>query len=593
MGNHEPQPEPRSSSGRFTRSKNIVCQITNPAPVLWYTLPFKSKAMPVEEDLTTLSYARGPSRPLLDLTIGGLLHRTASRYPDRLAVASCHQQKRLTWAGLSAEADRVARGLWSLGIRKGDRVGLWSTSCIEWIMMHMGCARAGVALVNVNPAYRSHELQFTLTRSRMKALFLWHKDRHADYEEILGRARHGLNLELAHTIYFDSPEWPALLDAEGRLPDYVDPDDIANIQYTSGTTGLPKGVMLSHHNVVNNGQFLAQGFHYTEQDKIVVPVPLFHCYGCVIGTMTAVNTGAAIILPNWTFDPRATLKAVHDERATSVYGVPAMYVAEMALPDFATYDLTSLRTGMMSGAPCPVELMKRVLNEMHCRELVIAYGQTETSPVVTMSDADDPIEIRVSTVGRAMPQTEIQIASMETGEPLPIGQQGEVCVRGYALMKGYDGDPEATAQVIRPDGWLHTGDLGIMHDDGCIHLTGRSRDVIIRGGENIYPREVEEFLYTHPKVGEVQVVGIPNARLGEIVAAWVRLRPGLKPEIDATEEEIKQWCQGQIAYFKIPEHVRFVTEFPATLSGKIQKYKIREFEIEARGLQSVANAATA
>jgi len=504
-------------------------------------------------------------------------------------LVSRHQERRLTWAELSTEADRVARGLWSLGIRRGDRVGLWSTNCAEWIVLHMGCARAGAALVNVNPAYRSHELQFTLTRSRMKALFLWHKDKHADYEEILGRARHGLDLALEHTIYFDSPEWPALLDAEGRLPEAVAVDDVANIQYTSGTTGLPKGVMLTHHNVVNNGQFLAAGFHYTERDKIVVPVPLFHCYGCVIGTMSAVNSGAAIILPNWTFDARATLKAVHEERATSVYGVPAMYVAEFGLDDFATYDTTSLRTGMMSGAPCPVELMKRVLEEMHIRELVIAYGQTETSPVVTMSDAADSIEIRVKTVGRAMPQTEIQIASTVTGETLPVGEQGEVCVRGYALMKGYDGDADGTTLVIKEDGWLHTGDLGMMHDDGCIHLTGRSRDVIIRGGENIYPREVEEFLYTHPKVDEAQVVGIPNARLGEIVAAWVRLKPG----VEATEEEIKEFCQGQIAYYKIPEHIRFVTEFPATLSGKIQKYKIREFEIEARGLQTVANAATA
>jgi fatty-acyl-CoA synthase len=381
----------------------------------------------------------------LELTIGDLLERTADRFPDRLAVASCHQKKRLTWAELSDAAESVARGLWALGVRRGDRVGLWSTNCIEWIMMHMGCARAGVALVNVNPAYRSHELQFTLTRSRMKALFLWHRDKHADYEEILGRARHGLDLELEHTVYFDSPDWLALLDAEGRLPDHVAIDDVANIQYTSGTTGLPKGVMLTHHNVVNNGQFLAQGFHYTEQDKIVVPVPLFHCYGCVIGTMSAVNSGAAIILPNWTFDARATLKAVHDERATSVYGVPAMYVAEFALDDFANYDTTSLRTGMMSGAPCPVELMKRVLDEMHIRELVIAYGQTETSPVVTMSDAGDSLDIRVNTVGRAMPQTEIKIASLEaqpestvaTGEALPYSQQGEVCVRGYALMKGY------------------------------------------------------------------------------------------------------------------------------------------------------------
>ncbi|HEY2857488.1 MAG TPA: AMP-binding protein [Terracidiphilus sp.] len=550
--------------------------------------------MDVEHQTTKLSETFGPERPLLDLTIGDLLQRTAERWPERLAVASRHQEARpggarMTWAELSAAADQVARGLWSLGIRRGDRVGLWSTNCIEWVVMHMGCARAGAALVNVNPAYRSHELQFTLQRSHMKALFLWRRDKRADYEEILERARHGLSLALKHTIYFDGPEWPALLDTDGRLPDRVDAQDIANIQYTSGTTGHPKGVMLTHHNVVNNGQFLAQGFHYTEQDKIVVPVPLFHCFGCVIGTMSAINSGAAILLPNWTFDPRATLEAVHHERATSVYGVPAMYVAEFALPEFAGYDLTSLRTGMMSGAPCPIELMKRVLNEMHIGELVIAYGQTETSPVVTMSDAGDSIEVRVNTVGRAMPQTGIKVMSVATGQTQLYGEQGEICVHGYSLMKGYDGDPEGTANVIQEDGWLRTGDLGVMREDGCLRITGRSRDVIIRGGENIYPREVEEFLYTHPKVGEAQVVGIPHARLGEIVVAWVRLRPGE----DATEEEMRAWCQGQIAYYKIPEHVRFVTEFPATLSGKIQKYKMREFEIEARGLQDVAKTATA
>jgi len=545
--------------------------------------------MPLYEDMEALSYSRGEDIPLLNLTIGALLDRTASQFPDRLAVASRHQSARMTWAELSEAADRVSRGLWSLGVRRGDRVGLWSTNCIEWVVMHMGCARAGAALVNVNPAYRSHELQYTLTRSHMKALFLWHKDKRADYAEILDRARHGLKLDLQHTIFFDSPDWPAFMDAEGRLADGVAPDDIANIQYTSGTTGNPKGVMLTHRNVVNNGQFLARGFHYSEQDKVVVPVPLFHCYGCVIGTMSVLNTGAALILPNWTFDARATLQAIHDERATSVYGVPAMYVAEFALPEFRTFDLTSLRTGMMSGAPCPVELMKRVLNEMHISELVIAYGQTETSPVVTMSDAGDSLEIRVNTVGRAMPQTEIQVTSTTDGARLPVGMQGEICVRGYAVMKGYDDDPEGTAQVVKPDGWLHTGDLGVMRPDGCLHITGRSRDVIIRGGENIYPREVEEFLYTNPKVGEVQVVGIPNERLGEIVVAWIRLRPG----VEATEAEVREWCQGQIAYYKIPDHVRFVDEFPATLSGKIQKYRIREFEIEARALQSIEKTATA
>jgi fatty-acyl-CoA synthase len=305
--------------------------------------------------------------------------------------------------------------------------------------------------------------------------------------------------------------------------------------------------------------------------------------------MTGLNTGAALVFPDWTFNARATLKAVHNERCTSLYGVPAMFVAELRLPDFAGFNLTSLRTGMMSGAPCPIELMKRVLNEMHIGELVIAYGQTESSPVVTMSDADDPIDIRVNTVGRAMPQTEIKIVSAASGDTVPVGEQGEVCTRGYVVMKGYDAEPEATALAVDPDGWLHTGDLGVMHDDGCIHLTGRSRDIIIRGGENIYPREIEEFLYTHPKISEVQVVGIPNERLGEIVIAWVRLAPNQT----ATEEEIRAFCREQIAYFKIPEHIRFVTDFPATLSGKIQKYKMREFEIEARGLESIAAAHTA
>jgi len=499
-----------------------------------------------------MSYTRGPSHPLLDLTIGDLLHRTADRFGDRLAVASCHQSKRLTWSELSAQADRVARGLWSLGIRRGDRVGLWSTNCIEWVIMHMGCARAGASLVNVNPAYRSHELQYTLAKSQMKVLFLWHKDKRADYKEILGRALNGLECALEHTIYFDSPEWPALLDAPGELPAYVDPEDVANIQYTSGTTGLPKGVMLSHHNIVNDGQFLAQGFHYTEVDKIVMPMPFFHCYGCVIGTMSALNSGAALILPNWTFEARTTLRAVQEEQGTSLYGGPTMYVAEMALPDFKSFNLTSLRTGMMSGAPCPIELMNRVLDEMHCKELIIAYGQTETSPVCTLSDAGDSIEVRVNTVGRAMAQTEIKVVSTVTGEEVATGEQGEVCARGFVVMKGYDGDPEGTAKVIDAEGWLHTGDLGVMRDDGCIHLTGRSRDVIIRGGENIYPREVEEFLYTHPKVGEVQVVGIPDERLGEIVMAWVRLEPGT----EATEAEIRDFCQGQIAYYKIPAYIR-------------------------------------
>lgn len=536
-----------------------------------------------------LSYSRGPDCPLLETTIGELLHKTAERVGSHLAVVSCHQARRLTWTELDDMADRVARGLWSLGIRQGDRVGLWSTNCVEWVLIHMGCARAGAVLVNVNPAYRSHELQFTLRKSRMKALFLWHHDARADYEEILQQATHAQKLELQHVVYFDTPQWPALLDTPGEMPSAIHPDDVANIQYTSGTTGLPKGVMLTHRNQVNNGQFLARGMRYSEVDRICTPVPMYHCFGCVIATASAVASGAAVVLPNWTFDPEATLEAVQSEKCTSLYGVPAMFIAELGVPGFADFDLTSLRTGMMAGAPCPVEIMKRVVDEMHCPQLIIGYGQTESTPVVTMSEVDDPLELRVTTVGKALPCTEMKIASTLEGQTLPLGEQGEVCTRGYMVMKGYDDELEATRHALDSEGWLHTGDLGMMRPDGYIHLTGRAKDMIIRGGENVYPREVEEFLYTHPKVAEVQVVGLPNERLGEIVLAWIRLRPGAT----STENEIREFCQGKIAYFKIPEYVRFVEAFPTTVTGKVQKFKIREIEIRSRGLEKVAEVKTA
>ena len=347
--------------------------------------------------------------------------------------------------------------------------------------------------------------------------------------------------------------------------------------------------MLTHRNQVNNGKMLAEGMGYSERDRICVPVPMYHCFGCVIGTMSALVSGAAIILPNWTFDARATLAAVQAERATSLYGVPAMFIAELGLPEFASYDLSSLRTGMMAGAPCPVEVMRRVMGEMHCPELTIGYGQTESSPVVTMSAPNDPVEARVTTVGKALPCTEMKIVSVLDGETVPVGEQGEVCARGYAVMKGYDAELEATARAIDKQGWLHTGDIGVMREDGYIHLTGRAKDMIIRGGENVYPREIEEFLYTHPAVAEVQVVGIPDERLGEIVVAWVRLKAGES----ASEEEIRKFCTGKIAYFKIPQYVRFVEQFPMTVTGKIQKYRIREFETRERGLENVAKRETA
>ena len=503
-----------------------------------------------------LSYSRGPEQELWELTIGQVLDRTVARCGDSLALVSCHQSKRYTWRELRDAANAVARGLASLGIRRGDRVGLWSTNCAEWVLVHLACARAGAVLVNVNPAYRTHELAFTLQKSRMKVLFLWERDSRAEYAQILCEARSGkLRLD---AIFFGTDRWEELLSASDEISESVEPEDIANIQYTSGTTGQPKGVMLTHRNKVNNGRMLAQGMRFAEHDRICVPLPMYHCFGCVIGTMSALASGAAIIMPNWTFDPQATLQAVQAERATALYGVPAMFIAELGLPDFKSYDLSSLRTGMMAGAPCPVEVMKRVMCEMGCAELTIGYGQTESTPVVTMSTPDDPVELRVSTVGKALPCTEMKIVSLLDGQTVETGEQGEVCTRGYMVMKGYDNEPEATARAIDAEGWLHTGDVGVMREDGYIHLTGRAKDMIIRGGENVYPREVEEFLYLHPKVAEVQVVGIPDERLGEVVVAWIRL----KAEEASSEQEIREFCEERSLILRFRSMCASWSSFP-------------------------------
>jgi len=526
-----------------------------------------------------LSYAQGAERPLLEITLGQALESVASQYPDELALVVRHQEVRLTWSQLLRQVDEVARGLAGLGLKPQDRIGIWSTNCVEWILLQHAAARAGIILINVNPAYRSHELAYVLRKSRMRAIFLWERDSRANYRQILEEAGSGDGIALQHRVLLGDDSWASMI-AGGA--DYVAntalPNDVTNIQYTSGTTGAPKGVLLTHRNLLNNGELCGRQLALTVKDRICSPVPMYHCFGCVMGSLASLTSGAALVLPAPQFDALATLHAIHGERATAIYGVPTMFIAALDHPQFSDFDVTSLRTGIMAGAPCPVEVMKRVMTQLHCPEILIGYGQTECSPLVTMSRLDDPIELRVSTIGPVLPNTEAKIVSQVTGETLPVGEQGEVCTRGYHVMPGYDGEEEATRKAIDAEAWLHTGDLGTMAENGYFRITGRAKDLIIRGGENIYPREVEEFLFTHPKIADVQVVGIPDDRLGETVAAWIRLKAGM----ECSCEEVREYCTGKIAYFKIPHTIRFVESFPMTVTGKIQKFKIREAELSAR-----------
>ena len=536
------------------------------------------------------SYSRGPEYPILETTIGQALDGAAGRFPHSDAVVVLRQGKRLTYLQLKSEAERVARGLWGLGLRPGDRIGVWASNCVEWVLLQHATARIGAVLVNVNPAYRSHELAFVLRKSRMKALFLHEADARSNYLDILNQARTGLESQLEHVVVLGTDSWNGMLERGVDPPSLtVDPNDTVNIQYTSGTTGSPKGVLLTHRNLVNNGWVMGWTLKLTEKDRICVPVPLYHCFGCVLGSICATVYGAALVLPSPQFEPLATLEAVEAERCTVVYGVPTMFIAELDHPEFRRFNLSSLRTGIMAGAPCPIEVMKRVVSDMGCREMTIGYGQTESSPVITGSLTEDSLELRVSTVGRALPNTEVKIAAPGSGEPVEVGEQGELCTRGYLVMKGYDQEPEATARAIDSQGWLHTGDLATMRADGYFRITGRAKEMIIRGGENIYPREIEEFLYTHPKIADVYVVGLPDARLGEAVLAAIRLKAGET----STEDEIRDFCKGRIAHFKIPQYISFVDSFPMTVTGKIQKYRIREREIEARGLEAAASIKTA
>ena len=546
-----------------------------------------------------VSYSHGASpHPLLGETIGDNLRRVAAAYPDREAVVDVPSGRRWTYAQFGADTDTLARGLIATGISAGERVGIWSPNCAEWVLMQYATAKAGVVLVNINPAYRSHELAYALRQSGVKHLVSAATFKTSDYRAMVEEVRGDL-AGLAAVTYLGSPEWDALMAAGAALPGVPDPlaereaglsfDDPINIQYTSGTTGYPKGATLSHHNILNNGFFIGEGCRYTEADRVCIPVPFYHCFGMVLGNLACTTHGACIVIPAPAFDPAATLRAVQAERCTSLYGVPTMFIAELGLPGFAGHDLSTLRTGIMAGSPCPVEVMKRVISEMHMTEVTICYGMTETSPVSTQTQADDDTDRRVSTVGRVHPHVEVKIIDPLTGQVLPRGTAGELCTRGYSVMLGYWDDEEQTRDAIDAARWMHTGDLAIMDDAGYLNIAGRIKDMVIRGGENIYPREVEEFLYGHPAIEDVQVIGVPDARYGEELCAWVKLRPGA----GLTLEELRNYCAGKIAHYKIPRYLRISDEFPMTVTGKVQKFKMREVSVAELGLGGAAGVQTA
>ena len=542
------------------------------------------------------SYSHGAaSLPLLGETIGGNLRRIAAAHGPREAVVDVPTGRRWTYAQLDADTDALARGLIAAGIRKGDRVGIWAPNCAEWVLLQYATAKAGVILVNINPAYRSHELAYALRQSGVRLLVSAESFKTSDYRGMVGEVKDGLDA-LERVVYLGGPDWAALLAPPAVEPDPLAEreaglsfDDPINIQYTSGTTGFPKGATLSHHNILNNGFFIGEGCRYTESDRVCIPVPFYHCFGMVLGNLACTTHGACIVIPSPGFEPATALRTVQEERCTSLYGVPTMFIAELGLPDFGSYDLSSLRTGIMAGSPCPVEVMKRVVSEMHMTEVTICYGMTETSPVSAQTRADDDMERRVSTVGRVHPHVEVKIVDPETGLVVPRGRPGELCTRGYSVMLGYWDDEEQTRGVIDAARWLHTGDLAVMDEAGYLNIAGRIKDMVIRGGENVYPREVEEFLYTHPAVDDVQVIGVPDARYGEELCAWVKLRPGAS----LTLEELRAFCSGKIAHYKVPRYLRITDDFPMTVTGKIQKFRMRETSIAELHLEGAAGTATA
>jgi fatty-acyl-CoA synthase len=535
------------------------------------------------------SYSHGASDlPLLGETIGENLARTAWAYPDREALVDVPSGRRWTYRAFEEEVGALAGGLVAAGVEKGDRVGIWSPNNPEWVLLQYATARIGAILVNVNPAYRTHELSYALRQSGVKLLVSAVSHKTSDYRAMVEEVRGELPA-LERVIFIGSPEWDALLESEAAPLAELSPDDPINIQYTSGTTGFPKGATLSHHNILNNGFFIGELCRYTEFDRVCVPVPFYHCFGMVLGNLAITTHGACIVIPAPSFEPEATLRAVEQEGCTSLYGVPTMFIAELGLPDFASYNLTSLRTGIMAGSPCPVEVMKRVVSEMHMGEVTICYGMTETSPVSAQTRYDDELERRVSTVGRVHPHIEVKIVDPATGLTVPRGESGELCTRGYSVMLGYWDADDRTAEVIDAARWMHTGDLATMDEAGYLNIVGRIKDMVIRGGENLYPREIEEFLYGHPAIEDVQVVGVPDAKYGEELCAWIRLREGAA----ISDEDVRDFCRGRLAHFKIPRYIRFVDEFPMTITGKIQKFKMRETSIKELGLEREASTETA
>ena len=562
------------------------------------------------------SYVSGASEvPLIGETIGAMFDRIVAQYPNNEAIVARQQGLRYSYAQLKAEVDRCAMGLLALGILKGERVGIWSPNRAEWTITQLATSKLGAILVNINPAYRLHELEYALTQSGCSALVIAPQFKSSDYTGMLyelapelresepGRL-HARQLPELRTVVRlgDEPSpgmlsWTELLAGAANVrPEALAEraaeqqfDDPINIQYTSGTTGYPKGATLSHHNILNNGYFVARLMRFTDQDRLVIPVPLYHCFGMVMGNLGCLTHGATMIYPSEGFEPLAVLQAVEEERATALYGVPTMFIAELEHPEFARFKLASLRTGVMAGSPCPIEVMKKVQSLMHMGEVEICYGMTETSPVSFQTRVGAPLDKQVSTVGQIHPHVEVKIVDPLSGALLPHGEPGELCTRGYSVMLGYWNNAQATGAAIDAARWMHTGDLATMDEDGYVKIVGRIKDMIIRGGENVYPREIEEFLYTHPKVSDVQVIGVPDARYGEEIMAWVKLKPGES----ASEDELRAFCQGQIAHFKVPRYVKFTASFPMTVTGKIQKYLMRQQSVEELQLEAAAAIKTA